>query len=49
MTNKMITIPYADAGCGVIRDGSALVPFITRFPRDTKLYALMTTKPNEKF
>mgnify|MGYP000591634945 CR=1 FL=1 len=24
-----------------------LVPFINRFPRDTKLYALMTTKPGE--
>lgn len=29
--------------------GSALVPFVNRFPRNTKLYALMTTKPNEKF
>ena len=27
--------------------GSALVPFVNRFPRDTKLYALMTTKPGE--
>ena len=27
--------------------GSALVPFINRFPRDTRLYALMTTKPGE--
>ena len=37
----------ADAGCGLIRYGSALVPFINRFPRDTRLYALMTTKPGE--
>lgn len=27
--------------------GSALVPFINRFPRNTKLYELMTTKPGE--
>ena len=37
----------ADAGCGLIRYGSALVPFINRFPRDTKLYELMTTRPGE--
>ena len=27
--------------------GSALVPFINRFPQDTKLYQLMTTRPGE--
>ena len=40
-------ITNADAGCGLIRYGSALVPFINRFPKDTKLYQLMTTKPGE--
>ena len=40
-------VTNADAGCGLIRYGSALVPFVNRFPRDTKLYALMTTKPGE--
>ena len=42
-----IGITNADAGCGLIRYGSALVPFVNRFPRNTKLYALMTTKPGE--
>ena len=42
---QMSYVTNADAGCGLIRYGSALVPFINRFPRDTKLYALMTTKP----
>lgn len=37
----------ADAGCGLIKYGSALVPFINRFPKNTKLYQLMTTKPGE--
>ena len=40
-------ITNADAGCGLIRYGSALVPFINRFPKDTKLYQLMTTKLDE--
>ncbi len=37
----------ADAGCGLIKYGSALVPFVNRFPKDTKLYHLMTTRPGE--
>ena len=35
------------AGCGLIRYGRALVPFINRFPKDTELYKLMTTRPGE--
>ena len=26
---------------------TALVPFVNRFPKDTKLYSLMTTRPGE--
>lgn len=44
---QMSYITNADAGCGLIKYGSALVPFTNRFPRDTKLYELMTTKPGE--
>ena len=44
---QMGYITNADAGCGLIKYGSALVPFVNRFPKDTKLYALMTTKPGE--
>jgi len=34
-------------GCGLIKVGSALVPFENKFPRNTKLYRLMSTKPGE--
>lgn len=44
---QMSYITNADAGCGLIKYGSALVPFINRFPKDTKLYELMTTRPGE--
>ena len=44
---QMSYITNADAGCGLIKYGSALVPFTNRFPKDTKLYELMTTKPGE--
>ena len=44
---QMSYVTNADAGCGLMRYGSALVPFINKFPRDTKLYELITTKPGE--
>ena len=44
---QMSFITNADAGCGLIKYGSALVPFVNRFPKDTKLYELMTTRPGE--
>ena len=44
---QMSYITNADAGCGLIKYGSALVPFINRFPHNTKLYQLMTTRPGE--
>lgn len=34
-------------GCGLIRYGSAIVPFVNQFPKNTKLYRLMNTKPSE--
>lgn len=42
-------ITNADAGCGLIKYGSALVPFINKFPKDTMLYQLMTTKPTDGY
>ena len=44
---QMSFITNAEAGCGLIKYGSALVPFVNRFPKNTKLYELMTTKPGE--
>ncbi len=48
ISNEQLSyITNADAGCGLIKYGSALVPFVNRFPKDTKLYQLMTTRPGE--
>lgn len=44
---QMSYIINADAGCGLIRIGSAIVPFKNEFPKNTELYKLMTTKPGE--
>lgn len=34
-------------GCGLMKYGNAILPFENHFPKDTKLYELMTTKPGE--
>lgn len=36
-----------DAGHGLMKIGSSLVPYVNKFPKDTELYKLMSTKPNE--
>ena len=40
-------ITNVGAGEGLIKVGSALVPFVNRFPKNMELYKLMTTKPGE--
>ena len=35
-------------GMGLLRIGDDVIPFIDDFPKDTKLYRLMTTKPSER-
>lgn len=44
---QMSYVTNAEAGCGLIRYGRSLVPFVNRFPKNTQLYELMTTKPGE--
>ena len=44
---QMSYITNAEPGCGLIKYGSVLVPFVNRFPTNTRLYKLMTTKPGE--
>jgi len=44
---QMNYITNVEAGCGLIKIGSSLIPFLNKFPRNTKLYKLMTTKPGE--
>ena len=44
---QMSYITNAEPGCGLIRYGSSLVPFVNRWPKDTELYRLMTTKPTD--
>ena len=40
-------VENADPGCGLMKFGSAFIPFVNEFPKNTELYRLMTTKPGE--
>lgn len=44
---QMSYITNVTEGHGLLKVGSSLVPFENNFPTNTKLYKLMTTKPNE--
>ena len=42
--NQLSYITNVDFGHGLIKCGSAIVPFMDHFPRNTQLYKLMTTR-----
>lgn len=44
---QMSYITGVEAGHGLVKIGSALVPFVNRVPKDTMLFQLMNTKPGE--
>lgn len=41
-------ITDSQVGCGLIKYGGIIIPFVDRFPKDTELYKMMTTKLVEK-
>ena len=45
--NQLGYVTNVPAGCGLIRCAGNIVPFTNTFPKNTKLYGLMTTKPDE--
>ncbi|MDD4405451.1 MAG: ATP-binding protein [Parabacteroides sp.] len=44
---QMKYVTHTDAGEGLIFYGNVVLPFVDRFPTDTELYRVMTTKPEE--
>jgi type IV secretory pathway VirB4 component len=40
-------VTNSPVGQGLMFCGSSIIPFIDKFPQDTKLYKMMTTKPEE--
>ena len=45
---QMGHITNTQAGRGLLKIKDSLVPFVNEFPRNTELYKLMTTKPEDK-
>ena len=45
--NQLSYITNVDSGRGLIKCGSAIVPFVDSFPRHTRLYQMMTTRPSD--
>ena len=41
-------VTHSGEGEGLLFYGSVILPFIDRFPKDTELYRIMTTKPQEQ-
>ena len=44
---QMKYVNHTEAGEGLIFYGNVVLPFVDRFPKDTELYRVMTTKPEE--
>ena len=44
---QMKYVTHTEAGEGLLFYGNVILPFVDHFPKDTKLYKVMTTKPEE--
>ena len=40
-------VTHTEAGEGLIFYGNVALPFLDRFPQNTELYRVMTTRPEE--
>ena len=45
--NQLSYVTHTGEGEGLLHYVNALLPFVDRFPKDLKLYSIMTTKPTE--
>lgn len=45
--HQLSYVTHSNAGEGLLFHGSVIIPFIDRFPKDTELYRIMTTKFEE--
>ena len=45
--HQLSYVTNSNEGEGLIYFGNVIIPFTDQFPRDTELYRIMTTKPNE--
>jgi len=46
-SHQLSYVTHSNSGEGLLFYGNVIIPFIDRFPKDTELYSLLTTKPSE--
>ncbi len=46
--HQLSYVTHSGEGEGLLFYGSVILPFVDRFPKDTELYRIMTTKPQEQ-
>ncbi len=46
--HQLSYVTHSGEGEGLLFYGNVILPFVDRFPRDTELYSIMTTKPLDK-
>ena len=46
--HQLSYVTNSGAGEGLIFYGNVIIPFVDKFPKDTELYRIMTTKPEEQ-
>lgn len=46
-THQLSYVTHSGEGEGLLFYGSVILPFVDRFPKNTELYRIMTTKPQE--
>ncbi|MEY8574723.1 DUF87 domain-containing protein [Oscillospiraceae bacterium 21-37] len=47
-THQLSYVTHSGEGEGLLFYGNIILPFVDRFPKDTELYRIMTTKPQEQ-
>ena len=45
--HQLSYVTHSGEGEGLLFYGNVILPFVDRFPKDAKLYRIMTTKPQE--
>ena len=45
--HQLSYVTHSGEGEGLLFYGNVILPFLDRFPKDTELYRIMTTKPQE--
>ena len=46
--HQLSYVTHSNSGEGLLFFGNVTIPFVDRFPKNTKLYSIMTTRPEDR-